>query len=42
MAARQGTELGAAEHTVRQETFSRRALVQAGWTVPVIVAVGLH
>jgi len=30
------------ERTVRQETFSRRALVQAGWTAPVIVAVGLH
>ena len=42
MAARQGTGSRAAERTVRQETFSRRALVQASWIVPVIVAVGLH
>lgn len=31
----------AAEQSSRQQTFSRRALIAAGWAVPVILAVGL-
>jgi hypothetical protein len=41
-AAKRDAESEAAERAAREETFSRRALLQAGWTVPVIVAVGLR
>ena len=35
----QSAESMASERAGREKSFSRRALIQAGWTVPIVVAV---